>query len=68
MFTYLDGTPYSWTICHSDSRWNVESLLEIDVIDYEGCLKLSALLYDVAKGEDLFGAGPSLPEASLLFP
>ena len=26
-----------------------------------------ALLYDVAKSKDLFGTGPSFPEASLLF-
>lgn len=61
MFTYLDGTPYNWIICHSDSRWMLsKAFLKIYIINYEGCLKYSALLYDVAKSEDLFGAVRSI--------
>lgn len=42
-----------------------KAFFEIDVVDYEGCLEFLALLHDVVECKDLFGAGSSLPEASL---
>ena len=45
----------------------VESFLEIDEVDYQGCLVFKALFNYSPQGKDLFTAGSSLPKASLFF-
>ena len=44
-----------------------KSFLEIDEVDYQGCLVFKALFNYSPQGNDLFTAGSSLPKASLFF-
>ena len=45
----------------------VKSFLEIDEVDYQGCLGFKALFNYSPQGKDVFTTGSSVPKASLFF-